>query len=329
MINVMTPFRISFLGGSTDYPSWLKDHDGAVLSTTINKYCYLSIRYLPPFFPHKYRIRYNITERKNKLEYIKHPVVRECIRFMNIEKGLEVIHTADIPARSGIGSSSAFTVGFLHGLSALCGEIISKRKLASDAIYIEQDILKENVGCQDQIACAFGNLNKIIFLKNKKFIVEQITLKDSILERFAEHVMMFFIGTTRISSEVTGKYVGSLSKKEKILIKMYELVDLGVEALQNIDFKQFGKILDESWQRKKELSDIISNRYIDEAYKSAISAGAYAGKICGGGSGGFLMIFADISKQDQIKKALQKFLYVPIKFDTLGSRITMYSEQVF
>lgn len=329
MIVVRTPFRISFFGGSTDYPIWCNKHSGAVLSTTINKYCYLMLRNFPPFFDYKYRIRYRITEKKKRFECIKHPTVRECLKFLNINKGIEIVHTADIPARSGIGSSSAFTVCLLHGLYALKGEIVSKRKLASDAIHIEQNIIGENVGCQDQIACAFGDLNKINFFKNNEFEVEKLTFATEILNELESHIMMFFLGFSRTSSDIAGKYIDSLLKKEKILKKMYDMVDVGISLIQTSNFIEFGKLLDESWRLKKRISKEISNKNIDEAYATAIENGALGAKLCGSGSGGFLMVFAQRENHDQIKNALRRFLHVPIRFDSLGSQIMMYNEQDF
>lgn len=329
MIVIRTPFRISFFGGSTDYPIWCDKYPGAVLNATINKYCYLMLRNFPPFFDYKYRIRYRITEKKKRFECIKHPTVRECLRFININKGIEIVHTADIPARSGVGSSSAFTVCLLHGLYALRGEMISKRKLASDAIHIEQNIIGENVGCQDQIACAFGNLNRINFFKNSEFEVEKLTFKNDVLNELENRIMMFFLGFSRTSSDIAGKYVGSLLKKEKILKQMYNMVDIGISLIQTSNFVEFGKLLDESWRLKKRISKEISNKNIDDAYTTAIKNGALGAKLCGSGGGGFLMVFAEHDKQEQIKKALKKFLYVPIKFDSLGSQIMMYNEQDF
>lgn len=329
MILIRTPFRISFFGGSTDYPAWCNYNPGAVLSTTINKYCYLMLRNFPPFFDYKYRIRYRITEKRKRLNDIVHPTVRECLKFTNIDKGIEIVHTADIPARSGIGSSSAFTVCLLHGLYALKGEMISKRKLASDAIHVEQDIIGENVGCQDQVACSFGGLNRIEFFKNSGFEVEKLPFKEEILTQLENHIMMFFVGFPRTSSEIAGRYVCSLLKKEKVLKKMYDMVDVGISLIRTSNFIEFGRLLNESWDLKKKISNEISNRNINEVYDITIKEGALGAKLCGSGGGGFLMVFAEDDKQEQIKKALKKFLYVPIKFDFLGSQIMMYNEQNF
>lgn len=326
MIIVRTPFRISFFGGSTDYPIYYKDNPGAVLSTTINKYCYIMTRYLPEFFPHKYRIRYTLTERKNKLENVTHPVVKEALKFLKIEKGIEMVHTADIPARSGIGSSSAFTVGFLQSLYALKGEIISKRKLALDAIHIEQDLIKENVGSQDQIACSFGNLNKIEFGGSNIFKVNQLPIKAETLALLEKHIMMFFVGFPRTSSEIAGKYINDLKKNKHILNNMYKMVDHSIDLLKNKQLDKFGKLLDESWSLKKKLSTCISNSNIDNAYERALKAGAYGGKLIGSGGGGFLLLIVPEEKQYSVKHLLKKNLYVPIKFDNLGSQIILYNE---
>ena len=202
MIITRTPFRISFFGGGTDYPVWYKENGGAVISTTINKYCYISCRYLPPFFDHKYRIRYTSREETQNVSEIEHPSVRECIKFLNLEKGIEMVHTSDIPAQSGVGSSSAFTVGYINALYALKGKMMTKRQLASDAIHIEQDILKENVGSQDQVAAAFGGLNKIEFGGEKDFYVSPITIGKEKLDFLQDHLMLFFTGFSRNASDI-------------------------------------------------------------------------------------------------------------------------------
>lgn len=329
MIITRTPFRISFFGGSTDYPIWYKDNPGAVLSTTINKYCYIMTRYLPQFFAHKYRLRYRITEKKNKIEDIQHPTIKACLQYLNVDKGVEIVHTSDIPARSGVGSSSAFTVGFLHSLYALKGEIISKRRLASDAIHIEQDLIHENVGSQDQISCSFGGINKIEFNSDNIFRVNQLPFKSEIIDLLEKHIMMFFVGFHRTSSEIVSKYIKNFIKNKSILKSMYSMVDHSIDLLSNSEFEKFGKLLNESWQLKKRLSKYISNRSIDNIYNKAISAGAYGGKLIGSGGGGFLLLIVPEHKQYAINHIFKKNLHIPIKFDTIGSQIILYNESDF
>jgi D-glycero-alpha-D-manno-heptose-7-phosphate kinase len=329
MIINRTPFRISFFGGGTDYQSWCDDNVGAVLNTTINKYCYIMTRYLPPFLKYKYNIRYRKTERKNKLNNILHPTVRECIKYMHINDGIEMVHTADLPAGSGIGSSSSFTVGFLQSLNALQGKMITKRNLAKDAIHIEQDLINENIGSQDQVAASFGGFNKVIFSKND-FVVEKIILNDNTLQKLQDNLLMVFTGYTRTSSEIAGKYINTLQKKKNKELKiMYHMVDISIDMLKNNNIDDFGKLLNESWCLKKSFSDVISNKNIDDMYACARHNGALGGKLCGSGGGGFFILYVPQEKQYAVKKALKKMLFVPIKFENLGSQIIMYNIQDF
>src|SRR3989338_7437019 len=201
MIITRTPFRISFFGGGTDYPAWYQDNKGAVLATTINKYCYLTVRYLPPFFDNKYRIVYTIVEGVKKLDQIKHPAVREVIRFLEIKEGLEIHHDGDLPARSGLGSSSAFTVGLLHALYALKGYMPNKQKLAKESIHLEQDVLKETVGSQDQVLTAYGGFNLVTFQQNGEMIIKPVTIPHQRIEELQNHLMLFYTGIVRNASD--------------------------------------------------------------------------------------------------------------------------------
>ncbi|MDT8303900.1 MAG: hypothetical protein RQ760_20625, partial [Sedimentisphaerales bacterium] len=233
MIISRTPFRISFFGGGTDYPLWYKENGGVVLNTTINKYCYISCRFLPPFFDYKYRIRYSLREEATKLSQIKHPSVRECLRFMRIEQGIEMVHTSDLPARSGIGSSSAFTVGFLNTLHALTGRMVGKRQLASNAIYIEQDIIGEHVGSQDQVATAFGGFNRIEFNGKENFFVQPVTVNSKKITELQNHIMFFFTGFSRTASEIASEQIQNISSKTVELRTMKEMAEEGVNILNN------------------------------------------------------------------------------------------------
>lgn len=328
MIITRTPFRISFLGGGTDYPNWYSRNNGAVLSTTINKYCYLMLRYLPPFFKYKYRVRYRYNEKCNKLEQIKHDAVRECLKFMNVDKGIELVHTSDLPARSGVGSSSAFTVGLIHALNAIQGKLITKRQLALDAIHVEQDLEQENIGAQDQTAAAFGGLNRIDFSSKNTINVTPIILKSDFLKEFQSDFMLFFTGESRTASDVAGSYIYTLPKKKNKELKiMYKMVDDATEILNKEDSNAFGKLLDESWKLKKSLSKKITNTNIDNIYDFAKKAGANGGKICGAGGGGFLLLHVPKEKQLCVKIALKKLLHVPFMFENLGSQIIMYNQQ--
>ena len=329
MIISRTPFRISFFGGGTDYPVWYRENGGAVLNATINKYCYISCRFLPPFFDYKYRIRYTCREEKQAISEIQHPSVRECLRYMMVNKGVEMVHTSDLPARSGIGSSSAFTVGFLNSLNALSGRMIGKRKLATDAICVEQKIIKENVGSQDQVATAFGGLNKIEFNGKEDFIVHPVTINREKIKEFQNHLMLFFTGFSRTASEIAGEQIQNTAAKANELSQMKEMVNEAINILnsEGHNIEDFGSLLNESWKLKRSLSSKISTDIIDDMYSVALQAGALGGKLCGAGGGGFMLLFVPPRKQRVVKKALEKLLHVPFGFENLGSQIIVYANQ--
>lgn len=329
MIISKTPFRISFFGGGTDYPVWYREHGGSVLSTTINKYCYISCRYLPPFFDYKYRIRYTVREETQTIEEIKHPSVRECLKFLGIKEGIEMVHTSDLPALSGIGSSSAFTVGFLNSLYSLIDKEVSKRQLVLDAIHVEQNLIKESVGSQDQTAAAFGGLNRIDFGGEKEISVQPINIGKERLELLQNHLMMFFTGFSRIASDIAAEQIEKTPSKGKELILMKGMVDEAINILNSSPERitDFGKLLHEAWKIKKSLSSLISTNEIDAIYESAINAGALGGKICGAGGGGFIIFFAEPKVQPRIKEKLKNLLYVPFRFESLGSQIIFNNPQ--
>jgi len=326
MIVTRTPFRVSFFGGGTDYPPWFRKNGGAVLATTIDKYCYISCRHLPQFFEHKHRIVYSVIESVRELNEIKHPAVREVLRWANMEYGLEIHHDGDLPARSGLGSSSAFTVGLINALAALNGRIVSKLQLATDAIHIEQNIIQENVGSQDQISAAYGGFNKIVFNADDSFDVEPIILGHERKSALESHLMLFFTGLSRIASEVAGSKIANLSQRESELNRMHQMVDEAIGILQHHDqsIEDFGYLLDESWQLKRSLSDKVSNQEIDTLYAKAMQAGALGGKLLGAGGGGFLLLFVRPESQAAVKSALHHLVHVPFKFETSGSRVVLY-----
>ena len=326
MIISRTPFRISFFGGGTDYPAWYKKNGGAVLSTTINKYCYLSCRVLPPFFKYKHRIVYSKQEMINKISEINHPSVRETVNFFNYKDGLEIHHQADLPARSGLGSSSAFTVGLINALGGLGGEIRNKRQLALDAIHIEQNLIKENVGSQDQTAAAFGGFNKIEFGGPNEIAVQPIIISEQRLNEFQGKLMLFFTDFSRDASIIAKNWIKNTPGNKENLSAMNAMVDKSIGILtgkKNMD--DFGKMLDESWKIKRKLANGITNSEIDEIYKTGIRAGAIGGKLLGAGGGGFMLFYADPEVQPKIREKLKKFLYVPFRFEYLGSQIVYYS----
>lgn len=257
-----------------------------MLSTTINKYCYISCRYLPPFFDNKYLIRYSHREETKSIDEIKHPSVKECLKYLNIKKGIEMVHTADIPARSGIASSSAFTVGFLHALYALKGEIVSKRQLAREAIHVEQNLIRENVGSQDQVAVSFGGFNRIDFGGESDFYVTPLPILKERLDLLQDHMLLFFTGFARTASEIASEQIRKTQENKSDLKTMMEIVDEAINFFKNgNDIKDFGRLLHEAWIIKKRLTNLISTSAIDEIYKSALSAGAIGGKLLGAGGG--------------------------------------------
>ena len=308
MIISRTPFRISFFGGGTDYPVWYEKHGGHVINATINKYCFITARYLPPFFKYKHRIRYYQHEETQNLNEIKHPSVRECAKYLKIEKGLEIVHNADLPAQSGLGSSSTFTVGLLNALYALQNYMPTKRELALNAIYVEQDLIGESVGSQDQTAAAFGGLNRITFDYRKDIYVEPIIISNERLSELQGNLMLFFTGFARDASEIAKVQIEITPKKEKELNTMMEICNEGQRRLtdSNQSLDKFGELLDEQWKIKRSLTNKISNKDIDSIYTAGIEAGALGGKLLGAGAGGFMLFYVPKDKQGKVRSALKK-----------------------
>ncbi|MCM8767604.1 MAG: kinase [Candidatus Omnitrophica bacterium] len=326
MVITRTPFRISFFGGGTDYPAWYRNNKGSVISTTIDKYCYISCRYLPPFFEHKHRVVYSLIENVKEISEIKHPAVRAVLEYMKIEEGLEIHHDGDLPARTGLGSSSSFTVGLLNALYALKGVMVSKEKLAKEAIFIEQEVLKENVGSQDQVAVAFGGLNKITFYPDDSFTVEPVILPPNRKEELQSHLLLYFTGFSRIASEVAAEQIKSIEKNKYELRIMQQMVDEAVNILSGgKDLKEFGKLLDEAWKIKRTLTSKITNEYIDNIYEKAKKLGVIGGKLLGAGGGGFMLFFAPPELHHKIKQEISG-LFVPFKFENQGSQVIVYQE---
>ncbi|MHC1701436.1 MAG: kinase [Humidesulfovibrio sp.] len=328
MIICRTPFRVSFFGGGTDYPGWYREHGGQVLSTAIDKYCYITLRYLPPFFEHRIRAVYSKIEQCQVIDEIKHPAIRETLRFMNFDRNVEIHHDGDLPARSGMGSSSSFTVGLLHALYALKGLMPSKEQLARESIIIEQEYIKETVGSQDQCAAAYGGFNHIIFHKDGEIEVRPLTLSATRLGELSDHLMLFYTGIMRTASDVAQTYVENLGAKELLLRQMHTMVDDGIKIVQsNRCICGFGELLNEAWTAKRNLSANISNGVVDEYYERARENGAIGGKLIGAGGGGFLMLFVPPSARDRVREALSELLHVPFQFNRHGSQIIFYEPQ--
>lgn len=329
MIISRTPFRISFFGGGTDYPVWYKKEKGAVIATSINKYCYITCRYLPPFFKHKHRIVYRNVEYPQNTSEIQHPVVRESLTYMNIDRGVEIHYDGDLPARTGLGTSSSFTVGLLNVLYALKGKMISKRQLALNAIHMEQDLLKENIGSQDQITAAFGGFNKIEFDGDQEFQVQPVTICKNKYQLLQDHLMLFFTGFSRTASEIAREQIRKTPERKKELGVMANMVDEAIDILNenNSDLREFGKLLHESWMIKRKLTNKITTPAIDKIYNKALKAGALGGKILGAGGGGFILFFVEPEYQQKIQEKMKNLLYVPFRFDNIGSQIIYYSPE--
>ena len=327
MIISKTPFRISFFGGGTDYPVWYEGYEGAVLSTTIDKYCYLTCRYLPPFFEHKHRIVYSKIEATQNIDDIRHPAAKAILKFLDIKDGVEIHHDGDLPARTGLGSSSAFTVGLLNSLYALKGIMPTKHRLAKEAIHIEREILKENVGSQDQVAVSYGGFNKISFDKGGDFNVEPIIFNKQRVNQLQNHLMMFFTGFSRTASIIAKKQIKNTPKKKKELTAMHQLVAEAKELLgSKNDIVKFGKLLDEAWKLKRSLSDKISNPIVDSIYEEALRAGAIGGKLIGAGGGRFVIFFVEPAFQSKVRNKLGNLLEVKFKFEKHGSQIIFYQD---
>lgn len=329
MIISRTPTRISFFGGGTDYPVWYLENGGMVLSTTINKYSYVTARYLPKIFDYKFRIRYFKTEETQSLDEIKHPSVRECARKLGIAEGFEVIHYADLPAGTGLGSSSTFTVGMLHSFYSLLNHMPTKRELALEAINIEQEVIGESVGSQDQIAAAFGGFNKITFGGANKFDVDPIIIEKERLDELHRKLLLCFTGFSRSAANIARQQILDTPSKVRELVSIEGLTKEAFDILRNPfhDLNDFGKLLDESWKIKRSLTPQISTPAIDEIYTIARNKGAIGGKILGAGGGGFMLLFADEHKHQSIINALSNVEFVPFRFEETGSKIVYFSHE--
>ncbi len=332
MIITRTPLRISFFGGGTDYPLWYREHGGAVLSTTIDKSCYITCRHLPPFFDYHSRISYSRIENVNRNAAIEHPSVRACLQFLKFNEGVEVHHVADLPARTGLGTSSAFTVGLLLGLYALRDQMRDKHTLAADAIHVEQDLLREAVGSQDQVSAAYGGFNRINFAADGGIEVRRILTAQNRLQELEKNLALFFTGFSRTASEIATEQLRMTPHKKKELDMMLQLVTEAETIITSPgrNLHEFGRLLHESWQIKRTLTQKISNANIDEIYEAGLSAGALGGKLLGAGGGGFMLFFVPPDRREALRTRLKKLLCVPFGFSNRGSHVAVYEpEQVY
>lgn len=329
MITTCTPMRISFFGGGTDYPVWYREHGGSVLSTTINKFCYITCRWLPPFFAYHSRISYTKVENVDANHEIQHPSVRGCLQFLNIDEGVEIHHIADLPARTGLGTSSAFTVGLLLGLYGLQNKMRERRMLASDAIFVEQELLHEAVGAQDQVSAAYGGFNRINFCADGRFEVKRVLAPPSRLSELEVHLALYFTGFSRTASEVAAEQIKMTPHRQRELELMQQMVDEGEAIIcnSNCSLDEFGRLLHEGWKIKKTLTPRISNPELDAIYEAGLGAGALGGKLLGAGGGGFMLFFVPPERRDALRLRLKNLLCIPFGFSDGGSHVVVYEPE--
>lgn len=329
MIITKTPFRMSFFGGGTDMPDFFNEHGGAVLSTTFDKYCYVNVRHLPRFFDFKTHLTYSKMEYVNSIDEIQHPAIRNAMKMLDMEE-IRLTYEADLPARSGLGTSSSFAVGMLNGFYALKGKYADKKKLADEAIRLERELCMEAGGWQDQIAASYGGFNRINFYDND-YEVLPLIISPERKKELNSNLLMFFTGFTRFSSDV--QKVNSSGKENKIaqLKEMYSLVDEAERTVtdKKINIDEFGRLLDHTWKLKRQTGSAVSTDSIDYLYKKGIEAGALGGKLLGAGGGGFLVFYVQPEYQESVKRAMSDLLYIPFEFETGGTRVIHYTPESY
>lgn len=328
MVITQTPFRMSFFGGGSDFPEYFREHEASVLSTTFDKYCYVTVRHLPRFFEYKTHLTYSANEYVNTYEEIKHPAIRESMRMLDMHE-LRLIYDADLPARSGLGTSSSFAVGMLNAFYALKGKYADKRKLADDAIYLERVLCKEAGGYQDQIAAAFGGFNRIDFSADG-YTVHPVIISPARKEDLCDNLLLFFTGFSRFSADIQTETKNQMGSKQADVAEMVALVHEAEKILTGkCDLDEFGHLLDHTWQLKRGIASGISTDMVDEVYAQAKEAGALGGKLLGAGGGGFLLFYVQKEKQQAVRQALCNLLHVPFRFEEGGSRVIQYSPEYF
>lgn len=327
MIISQTPFRMSFLGGGTDHRDYFEKYGGSVLSTTIDKYCYVIIRSLPPFFEYKNQVTYSRIERFNEPNEVQHPLVREALKYLDA-KNIHIMYDADLPARSGLGTSSSFAVGLLNGLHSMKGDFVDKMTLAEEAIHLERDLCNEVGGVQDQLAASFGGLNRMTFTSSG-YDVQPVIISPARKKELHDHLMLFFTGFERFSGEIAKEQKAKTEANLQQLHEMARLVDEGERILTHSDsILEFGRLLDCTWKIKRTLSSQITTSFIDDIYADAMNAGATGGKLLGAGGGGFILLFVEPDKQAYVRKALAHLLNVPFEFETSGTKVIYYKPDI-
>lgn len=326
MVITRTPLRISFFGGGTDLPVFYREHGGEVISTTIDKYLYITCRNIPPFWDYKHRLVYGSnTELVSEIDEIDHPSIRETFRFLNIDYGIEMHYNTDIPARSGIGSSSSFTVGLLNALNSLEGRMKSKYELMKDSIHVEQDLIKEAVGSQDQAAAAYGGFNHIVFRKDGEIEVHPMTISEQRVTELNQHLLLVFTGFQRFAKNIEKGKIENIRNNTRNLLEMKKYVEQAKDILNSSeDICEFGALLNETWQKKKLLSDKVADERIDQMYQLGIGNGAVGGKLLGAGGGGFMLFFVRPGDRSRLKEAMKSYVRVPFSFENMGSQVIYY-----
>ena len=330
MIITKTPFRISFFGGGTDMESFFREHGGAVLSTTFDKYCYVNVRHLPRFFDYSTELSYSVIERVASIDEINHPAIRNAMKMLDMHE-IRLTYEADLPARSGLGTSSSFAVGMLNAFYALKGKYVDKKRLADEAIYLERILCLEAGGWQDQIAAAFGGINRIDFNQDGTYDVKPVIIHPDRKKQLNDNLLMFFTGFTRFSSELQKINQAGYDEKVKQLQQMYDLVDVAEKVLVDkySDLDDFGRLLDTTWRLKRQTGAAITTNSIDALYDKGIQAGALGGKLLGAGGGGFLVFYVQPEKQAAVKEAMKDLLYVPFRFEDNGTRVIYYTPESY
>lgn len=333
MIITQTPFRMSFFGGGTDMESFFIKHGGAVLSTTFDKYCYVNVRHLPRFFDYSTELSYSRTERVTSIDDIEHPAIRNAMKMLDMHE-IRLTYEADLPARSGLGTSSSFAVGMLNAFYALKGKYADKKKLADEAIYLERVLCEEAGGWQDQIAASFGGFNRINFNTDGTYDVLPVIISPERKKNLNDNLMMFFTGFTRFSSDVQKANAGTKETqeaKEKRYLEMLSLVDKAEQILtdKNTDLDNFGRLLDHTWKLKKQTGSAVSTNSIDALYEKGMQAGALGGKLLGAGGGGFLVFYVQPEYQEAVKDAMKELMYIPFRFEDGGTRVIHYTPETY